>query len=200
MAPSEAGRPTIAEHVETLQARLVAAAHADRRQFERDLHDGVQQDLIALVVNLQLVRRLADDDPAAAGELLDEIRRDVHDALANVRDLATAIYPPLLGPRGLADALRAAASGVVTVEADGLPRYPAEVEATVYFCCLELLRGAATATVRVSGDDEAVRFKVVADRIDGGSGVDRVAALGGRLTVTETGVSAEIPAQPLSAR
>jgi hypothetical protein len=169
----------------------VAAADADRRRFERDLHDGVQQDLIAVAVSLQLVRRLANDDPAAAGELLDEIRRDVHDALANVRELATTIYPPLLASRGLGDALRAAGA---RVQADGLPRYAAEIEATVYFCCVE------AAAVRLWHESGELRFEVTFDGAVPASLEDRLGAVGGRLAGDGTRLSGAIPAQPASAR
>ena len=84
--------------------RLVLAADADRRRIERELHDGPQQHLVALAVNLQLTRRLVDVDPAAARALLEEMGRDVQEALEGARKLAHRIYPPLLeagGPKQL---------------------------------------------------------------------------------------------------
>ena len=94
--------------------RLVLAADADRRSIERELHEGVQQDLVALAVSLQLATQAVESDPAAAKELLEEMARDVQQAIAETAKLAQRIHPPLLEPGGLAAALRAAAvsSGV----------------------------------------------------------------------------------------
>ena len=134
------------EQLRASRARMVAAADAESRRIERDLHDGVQQHLVALAVNLQLARQLADTDPDEAKKLLERIGHDVREALEGVRELAQSVYPPLLLDRGLAEALAAAASaaGIPTrVDATGLDRYPPQVEATVYFCCLEALENAA---------------------------------------------------------
>jgi signal transduction histidine kinase len=203
------------------RARVVAAADAQRRRIERDLHDGAQQQLVALAVNLQVARQLADADPEAAKMLLEEIGRDVREALESVRVLAQEIYPPLLLDRGLAEALRGAASGAgigTRVEAPD-DRYPPEVEATVYFCCLEALRNTAThagagvrATVRAWHEHGALRFEVVDDgtgfdpgMTPWGTGLcsmsDRLGARGGRLTLTSergrgTRVSGTIPLAP----
>src|SRR5258708_20313292 len=98
------------EAVERLRAaRLVAAADAERRTFERKLHDGVQQELVALVVNLQLARELCATDPNAAGVLLDQVGRDTRVALAGLRRRAAEIYPSLLEACGLFVARRSAA-------------------------------------------------------------------------------------------
>lgn len=206
------------EELRAAQARVVAAADAQRRRIERDLHDGAQQHLIALAVNLQLARLLADSDPAAAKTLLEEIERNVREALDDVRRLAQAIYPPLLD-RGLAEALRGAASDAVIptrVEATALERCPPELEATVYFCCLEALQTAAEhpepgerATIRAWHEQGALRFEVIVD----GAGFerwaeqdltgigDRLGAVGGRLTISSktgrgTCVSGTIPLAP----
>ena len=106
------------------RARLVAAADAERRALERQLHDGVQQQLVALVVNLQLARGLCVTDPTAAGALLEDVGRDARAALEQLRGLAVEIYPPLL-EAGLVAVLRGAAvdAGVVArVEAEAVPR------------------------------------------------------------------------------
>jgi signal transduction histidine kinase len=196
------------------RARVVAAADAERRRIERDLHDGAQQELVALAVNLQLARQLAESDPAAVSTLLDEIAGDARRALEGVRDLAHGIYPSLLLDRGLAEALRAAAAaaGIPTrVEATDLDRFPPDVEATVYFCCLEALRNAdqhagadARATVRAWHERDALRFEVVDDGAGFdpgekalGAGLtrmyDRVGAQGGELTISsQTGRGARI--------
>lgn len=205
------------------RTRLVAAADAERRRIERDLHDGAQQHLVALAINLGAARDAVATDPAAAATLLDQLAADVREAVEEVRDLARGIYPPLLSDAGLGEALRAVArrSPVpVTVHLQPAPdrgRAPAAVEAAIYFCCLEALQNvakhaadAASATVTVSGDGDEIRFEV---RDDGpgfdqaatgssGSGLDgmadRLGAVGGRLTVTSepgrgTTVSGVVP-------
>jgi signal transduction histidine kinase len=178
------------EELRASRERLVVGDDADRRSLERDLHDGPQQHLIALAVNLQLARRLADSDTTAAKALLDEMGRDVQEALDETGRLAHRIYPPLLDAGGLAAALRAAAliTSVPTridVSADG--RYPAAVAGAVYFCCLEVLEGAgegARATVSVREEDDSLVLDIVtaAGEVVGRS-VDRLEALGGALTV-----------------
>ena len=192
------------EAVEQLRAaRLVAAADAERRTFERKLHDGVQQELVALVVNLQLARELCATDPNAAGVLLDQVGRDTRVALDGLRRLATEIYPPLLDAVGLVVALRSAAAdaGIVArVDADVVSGWDPEVVTTVYFCCLEALQNAAQhagsgAKTRVSvrREEASVVFEVADDGNGLAQGqptggglrriVDRVSALGGRLEI-----------------
>ena len=209
------------EELRASRARVVALADAERRRIERDLHDGAQQHLVALAVNLQLARQLADSDPAAVKALLEEIGLDVREALENVRALAHGIYPPLLLDRGLSEALRAAAAAATIptrLEASAVARYPPEIEATVYFCCIEALRNAAahagpgaTATVRLWRDGDTLVFDVTDDGVGfeetkpRGAGLDnmgdRLGALGGQLTIsTEPGrgarVSGTIPLAP----
>ncbi len=178
--------------------RLVLAADADRRAIERDLHDGPQQHLVALAVNLQLARRLADADPAAAKALLDEMAHDVQQALEETGKLAQRIYPPLLETGGLAPALRAAAvsAGIPTrIEVTAGAGCPPEVAGAVYFCCLEVLEHAgdgARASVSVRDEEGALVFEVGEDGAGSPSAAsggllgrlhDRVEALGGHLTV-----------------
>ena len=194
-----------AEELRESRARVVAAADAERRRIERDLHDGAQQHLIALAVNLRLARELSRSDPAAAQSLLDELTSDVKDALERFRELAHGIYPPILEDRGLADGLRAAAArGPIRARVETvsvIERHSREVEATVYFCCLEALQNAgkhagdgARAIVRLWEDVDSLRFEVIDDGIGfdpasrpRGSGLtnieDRLGALGGRLAV-----------------
>ena len=188
--------------------RLVLAADAERRRIERELHDGVQQHLVALAVNLQLARQLADDDPAAAKTLLEQMGRDVQQALDETSQLAQRIYPPLLDARGLAAALRSAAASIgISAAVDVAPAasYPPELAAAIYLSCLDALEnagGGAKATVTVREEEGAVAFDVVADgswsdaRLDRLR--DRVEALGGRLTVVSetdpgTRVSGSLP-------
>jgi signal transduction histidine kinase len=182
----------------------VLAADSERRRIERELHDGAQQHLVALAVNVQLARQLVDGDRAAARALLEEIGHDVRATLESVRELAQRIYPPLLLDRGLAEALRGAASEAAVearVEVAEIGRFAPEVESAVYFCCLEALRTAAThpgaggpVTIRVWRDEGALHFEVSHgagfDRPDGREHAgltamgDRLGALGGRLTAS----------------
>jgi signal transduction histidine kinase len=194
-----------ADELRTSRARVVAAADAERRRIERDLHDGAQQHLVALAVNLRLARELAESDPVGARAVLEELAGDVHEALEEIRDLAHGIYPQLLVDRGLADGLRAAVSRApvrARLETDAIGRYRPEVEATVYFCCLEAIQNVskhagrdARATLRVWEEEGGLRFEVADDgagfdpRVEPqGSGLtnmsDRLGALGGRLSVS----------------
>jgi signal transduction histidine kinase len=193
--------------------RVVAGADSERRRIERDLHDGAQQHLVALAVNLQLARQLADTDSAAVKALLEEMSADVREALDGVRELAEGIYPPLLLDRGLTDALKGAARRIaipVRVEAAALDRHPPDVESAVYFCCLEALEnaarhsGATRATVRVWRENDALRFEVEDDGAgfdqtarhpDGGLTAisDRVGALAGHLIIwSEAGAGSRV--------
>jgi signal transduction histidine kinase len=150
-----------AEELRASRARIVATADAERRKIERNLHDGAQQHLVALAVNLRLVRDVVADDPASAADMLDALAAEVKATIQELRDLAHGIYPPLLLDSGLVEALRAAAARsplAIAVEAEVVGRYPAEVEAAVYFCCLEAFQNAAKhapgSHVRVSLSEE----------------------------------------------
>jgi signal transduction histidine kinase len=191
------------EELRASRMRLVATADAERRRIERDLHDGAQQHLVALAVNLRLAGDAIAARPATAPEVIGALGDDVRMAIAELRTLAHGIYPPLLADAGLVEALRVAAdrsASPVTVVDGGLGRHASEVEAAVYFCCTEALQNAAKhapgAAVRVHVDevDGAVRFTVSddgpgpgEDPVVPGHGLsnmtDRVGALGGRLTV-----------------
>ena len=182
--------------------RLVEAQDAERRKIERNLHDGAQQQLIALTIQLALLEESADD-PAAVRELTPALKDGVRAALDELRDLARGIYPPLLADQGLVPALRAQARKAalpVEVDADGIGRYPQDTEAAVYFCTLEGLQNiakyAAASRVRVglscSGGslkftvtDDGTGFDTAATRYGTGlQGIhDRLAALGGALQV-----------------
>lgn len=194
-----------AEELKASRARIVAASDAARRQIERNLHDGAQQHLVALAVNLRLARRLSETDPASTGELLDGLAEGLNAAVQELRALAHGIYPPLLVDRGLAEALQSAAGRSAlptTVKAEGLDRYSPDEEAAVYFCCLEALQNAgkhagegATATVKVWEEAGGLLFEVS----DTGAGFDvgtvgrtgagfvnmsdRVGAIGGSVNV-----------------
>jgi signal transduction histidine kinase len=128
------------------RARVVASGDAERRRVERNLHDGAQQHLVALAVNLRLAKDIIVDDQEAGMEMLDQLAGEVQETIQELRELAHGIYPPLLVDSGLVEALRAAAHRnplPVDIVADGIGRYPSETEAAVYFCCLEALQNAA---------------------------------------------------------
>jgi signal transduction histidine kinase len=171
--------------------RLVLAADDDRRLIERDLHGGVQQHLVALAVNVQRASGLVNADPTAMNTLLDEMGRDVQQALDEAAQLAQRIYAPLLDVRGLAATLcsaarRAGISASVKVAPDA--GYPPEFVGTLYLCCLEALEhAAADATLEVRGEDGAVAFELVGHDDQAAAAPDRlrdrVEALGGRLTI-----------------
>ncbi len=211
-----------AEELQASRARIVATADAERRRIERNLHDGAQQHLVALAVNLRLARDFVGDDPETAAAMLDELAISIKDTIQELRDLAHGIYPPLLMDSGLAEALRAAAGRSpldVDVNADGVGRYPTELEAAVYFCCLEALQNAAKhapeaqVLLRVRHDVDAaeLRFEVA----DNGPGFDpearrrghgftnmsdRLGAIGGSVTWDSTPgqgttISGSVPAE-----
>jgi hypothetical protein len=169
--------------------RLVAGADADRARFERELHDGVQQDLVAIVVKLQLARRLVESDPASA--LLDEIRADAQAALDATRKLALRIHPPMLDSAGVRVALQASAPQATVDVAVGEP-CPGAVIACAYFCCLDLASAASTITLHSGGDSVAFAVEVRGtpdlSRVD-----DRVRAFGGRLDSVPGRVSGVLP-------
>lgn len=156
--------------------RLLAAADAERRSIERALHDGIQQDLIALSVRLQVLERVVRADPEAALALVAETREDVRAALEDVRGLAGSIYPPLLADRGLAEALRALG---LRVDDDGAARAPEALEAAAYFCC----RDVRPRRVRLCVDDGTMlRLELEGATGDVGAARDRAEALGGSIS------------------
>ena len=184
--------------------RPVGAQDDERRRLERNLHDGAQQNLVALKVKLGLAQIFVDRDIDKARSLLLELASDADEALETLRSLARGIYPPLLADRGLKAALESQARKAtlpVEVVAEGLDRYPQDVESAVYFCCLEALQNvqkyaeAERATVTLSSCDGALAFDVVDDGkgfdvalAKRGAGLtnmtDRVDALGGTLEVS----------------
>jgi signal transduction histidine kinase len=191
------------EEVRASRKRLVAAQDQERRRLERNLHDGAQQQLVALKMRLGLARATAEKDPAGTRSSLEQLEQAAQDALDELRDLARGIYPPLLADQGLPAALEAQARKSVLpvrIDSDGIGRHDQEVEAAVYFCCLEALQNvakyaeASSASIRLWMDDGSLAFSV---RDDGrgfdpsatgyGTGLqgmaDRLAALGGSLEV-----------------
>ncbi len=193
----------LVEELRASQRRLVTAQDQERRRLERNIHDGAQQQLVALSVKTRLARDLTARDPVKAAEMLTQIDAEIQTALDDLRDLARGIYPPLLVDKGLGAALDAQArrSPVpITIRADGLGRYAPEVEAAVYFSCLEALQNvakyaeASSATVILAQSNGHLTFEVVDDGRGfdpashaNGTGLqgiaDRLGALHGDLTV-----------------
>ena len=160
--------------------RVVSTADEERRRLERNIHDGAQQQLVALAVKVKLADALVARDADKARAMVEQLRGEAGDALENLRDLARGIYPPLLAGRGVAAALEAQTRTSpipVTVDADGFGRYAQETEAALYFSALEALQnvgkyaGATSASVRLSERAGVAEFAVV----DDGRGFDPAA-------------------------
>ena len=209
------------ENIDQLRAsrqRLVTAQDEERRKLERNLHDGAQQQIVALAVKLRLLEQLIERDAAKARSMATDLQGDIDSALKELRDLARGIYPPLLADQGLVGALESQAQRSVVpvaIEADGIGRYPRDAEAAVYFSCLEALQNvakyarASRATLRLWDGDGHLRFEVIDDGVgfdtdetSYGTGlqgmIDRLAAVGGELHVrsvpgTGTTVTGGIP-------
>ena len=197
------------------RARLAATATGERRRLERDLHDGAQQRLIAVKIRLGIAARatrraVMGDSVAvmAAADTIDAALRDADLAIDELRDLVHGIYPIALDSEGLAPALRAQGRSAplpVSVRNDLPPgvRYPRDIEAAAYFCCLEAIQNAtkharaSRIDVHIGGDPTRLEFAVTDDgigftphlRCDGHGLVDlsdRIGALGGRIAVSST--------------
>jgi len=202
--------------------RLMQAQDEERQRIERNLHDGAQQQLIALAVQLSLLEDSADDADGVR-QMAGQLRSGVHAALEDLRALARGIYPPLLADQGLGPALKAQAGRAplpVVIDTDGIGRYPREAEAAVYFCILEALQNvakyarASLATVALSCPGGHLEFSIT----DNGAGfdpaiarhgtglqgmTDRLAAIGGTLQLRSapglgTTVSGKLPVAGLA--
>ncbi len=191
------------EDLRSSRQRLVAAQDEERRRLERNIHDGAQQQLVALAVKVRLAEGMVGQDEQQQREALHGILDDAQDALENLRDLARGIYPPLLADRGLPEALEAQARKSplpVTVDSDGIGRYPREIESAVYFSVLEALQNVAKyaqashVAIRLHPENGSLAFSVTDDgrgfnkaATPYGMGLqnmsDRLAALGGSLDV-----------------
>jgi signal transduction histidine kinase len=165
------------EDLRESRRRIVSAQDERARALERNIHDGAQQQLVALAVQLRLAESMVDRDPAKARDLLAQLQSRAAETLEDLRDLARGIYPPLLADKGLPAALEAQArkSPVpVTVQPDGIGRYKPDVEAAVYFSCLEALNNvakyadASAVEIRLADTNGELRFEV----IDDGRGFD----------------------------
>jgi signal transduction histidine kinase len=191
------------EELRASRQRLVAAQDDERRKLERNLHDGAQQQLVALAVQLKLLEQSAGKDPDRDRQLAAKLGSQANAALEDLRDLARGIYPPLLADKGLTAALESQARKAAvptTIEAGGVGRYSQDVESAIYFCTLEALNNVAKyaeatrAIVRVSHQDGHVAFAVEDDgrgfdatATSYGTGLqgmaDRLDAVGGELHV-----------------
>src|SRR5205085_11244873 len=212
------------EELRQSRARIAAAAARERHALERDLHDGAQQGLLALRVRLgSLVEDLAGDEPTRRRLL--ELVGALDQELAELRNLAHGIYPPMLAELGLDPALHAVAARAgsnIKITTEGVERYETEVEVAVYYCCREALQNAikhagTTATISLLLHDAGTEltFEV---RDDGpgfetstsdGAGLrnmrDRLAALNGRLDLSSnrgegTTVRGAVPLRPSTLR
>ena len=207
------------EELRASRTRIVEAADAARRKIERDLHDGAQQRLVSLALDVRVARARLAKDPDSAGPFLDRLGDELKQASAELRELARGIHPAVLTERGLAPAIETLVSrATVPVEVVSLPekRLPAVVEATAYFTVSEALTNVAKyanashATVRLANGDDSLVVEVQDDGVGGaqagaGSGLaglaDRVGAVDGSLVVTSppgegTLVRAVLPLQP----
>jgi len=211
------------QEVRASRARIVEAGDLERRRVERDLHDGAQQRLVSLSLELQVARRaLGEDGDPAVRRSLDRASEEALAALAELRDLALGIHPLILTESGLGEAVESLADRTsVDVEVDiGSERYSPAVEGAAYFVISEALANvtkyakATKATVRVKALDDHVSIEIDDDGIGGadprsGSGLrglaDRLAALDGSITIVSpagggTRISAQIPTiQPMPA-
>jgi signal transduction histidine kinase len=206
------------EELRASRQRLVAAQDEERRRLERNIHDGAQQQLVALGVKLRLADTLVDHDAAKAHEMLGQLQTETQGAIDDLRDLARGIYPPLLADQGLTAALKAQSrksSVEVAVDADGVSRYAQEIEAAVYFSCLEALQnvakyaGADRASISLVQHDGSLDFTIAddgrgfdVDTVERGTGLqgiaDRLDAIGGSVRVeskpgTGTNVYGTVP-------
>ena len=172
----------------------------ERRALERELHDGVQQRLVAVAVGLQLARRLVGDDQGAAREALDELRAEVGRAVDELRAVAERIHPPLLDTQGLAAALRMAAARHPQARlhlAVDEPPVPAAA-LTAYRVCVAALHDAGDGAVeiRARSADGVLELEVApgpADARGFASAAGRAAVLGGRLDVARERVRLTLP-------
>ncbi|MDQ3066821.1 MAG: histidine kinase [Actinomycetota bacterium] len=198
------------------RSRIVAAADAERRRIERNLHDGAQQRLVTVALHFHLIKRRLETDPTEVPELVEAAQTELTLALEEIRELVRGLHPQLLSDRGLGPALEALAErAVLPVDIADVPaaRLPAAVEAAAYYVVAEALANAAKhsggtlVTVRIAAGESSTTVVVADDGVGGadpeaGSGLrglaDRVAALGGELGVTSpadagTELRAELP-------
>jgi signal transduction histidine kinase len=204
-----------------LLRQIVRARHEERRRIERDLHDGAQQEVLAVMVGLDLAAGLAADHPELARRLI-ALREQLDEALERIRGLARGTFPPLLDKEGLPGALGAMVARwapPLALTCSGVRRYPVEVESAVFFSCLEAAQNAAkhagpgaAISLDVAERDGIIAFKVRDDgdgvdleRVRPGQGLvniaERLEAVGGTLDVASspgggTVVTGCVPLEP----
>ncbi|MGH2900622.1 MAG: histidine kinase, partial [Solirubrobacteraceae bacterium] len=209
-----------ARELSASRARIVEAQERGRRQIERDIHDGVQQELVALIARIGLARTQLQRNPALLDATLSDLQLEARQALADLRELAGGIHPSVLSDRGLVEAIESRASRLplgVTIECERTlrgTRYPEAIEGAAYFTVCE---GFANALKHSGAERVTVRLAVDADQLSveisdggcgfdggstGGSGLDgladRIEALGGTFDVTSatdagTTIAARLP-------
>ena len=196
-----AGNGVLAEVVEL--ARVVEALDKQRESLERDIHDGVQQRLVSVRIQLELAANLPTDDARLPGALAD-IGHGLDDAMDELREVAHGIHPQVLTDQGLVPALNhvvRATAADVTVTSTGLGRYTAELELAIYYCCREAIQNASkhggpsvhisislyenAAGVGFEVSDDGPGFDVAMSASGGGQQHmrDRIALLGGHLSI-----------------
>jgi len=206
MAELQARFDDVAAQAAAIQAsrqRLVTAATSERNRLEQSIRQGTESELAHLAEQVARVEPMLDRDNAQAAAELERLTEEVQRTLDGLRRLAHGLYPPLLRDKGLGAALQSQAArefnGVI-VESEDLGRFPSEVEAAIYFCCLEAMRAAGPrSAVRLRHTDGKIEFLVtggVAPRLDGHEQdmEDRIEALGGSLEVRDEGVFGRVPA------
>jgi signal transduction histidine kinase len=197
----------LVEDLRSSRQRIVAAQDEERRRMERDLHDGAQQQLVAMSVKLSLAQAMSSKDPAKASSLLDELKAETAEAVESLRDLARGIFPPLLAEQGLGPAIKAHTEKMQinsTIEdTTGGRRFSQEIEAATYFTLREALQNASKhsrgepITVWLSFEVDHLRFQVSDQgpgfdvaRVTSGSGLgnmqDRIEAIGGEFRISSS--------------
>ena len=200
--------------------RVVEAVDKQRERLERDLHDGVQQRLVALRIRLAIAGELATGDPRLR-RVLSEIGEGLDEAIDELREVARGIHPQVLTEFGLVAALAQvarAAAGPVDLASAGLSRYPAELESAIYYCCREAIQNASkhggpsvNISILLREEADGVRFEVSDDgpgfdvaKATGGRGLqhmrDRMRLLGGRLWIVSQAGSGTVVSGAISPR
>lgn len=188
------------ETIRASRQRLVNAATAERQRLEQTIRAGTEQQLASLAAQLKAVEPMLDTDPQRAAATLEALTSEAQQTLDALRRLAHGIYPPLLRDQGLAAALRSQVvreAQSVQLEAEGLQRYEPQVEAALYFCCLEALRDAGSnAALRVAERAGQLEFSIAGVESPNGRKQDiedRIEAVGGTVTITGTTIAGRIP-------
>jgi signal transduction histidine kinase len=202
-AALDAGWSDALAELQRSRARIIRAGDSERRRLERNIHDGVQQQLVAVRIDIGLTADLASTDSELRDSLA-EIGRGVEDALDELREIVQGLYPPVLSDWGLVPALervRTPATVSFTVDGEGVDRHAPELELAVYYCCVEAIQNAikhggpaATISVTLRQHPDELSFQVTdsgrgfdPSQPHGGTGLqsmrDRLGALNGRLSL-----------------